>query len=206
MADFAGFKSLVCSAFYSPWSVPAWSPLSDCLHLRVSERYLQECSTLSCSILKFARDSERLRVDHRSLLSRWSWHLKTNMRLWYHLICSTPLSSKISFIPPSVSARPPPSEPDLFPPSMPFEVKACVEAESECKPLLWCNRTPQQVVWSCFGPEKLLKKKKKMEASHELRGSGNQLYLQWPLSFFIFILTYSLIFSLNPDFGFSSKL
>lgn len=46
-------------------------------------------------------------------------------------------------------------------------------------------------------------KKKKMEASHELSGSANQLYLQCPLSFFLFILTYSLIFSL--DFGFSSK-
>lgn len=64
-------------------------------------------------------------VDHSSLHSRWSWGLKTNMPLWYHLICSAPLSAKISFIPPTVATHTPPSEPDVLPPSVPFEVKAC---------------------------------------------------------------------------------
>lgn len=93
----------------------------------VCDCYLQECSTLSCNIFKLSWETQiPCGVDHRSLHTRWSWHLKTNMRLWYHLICSTPLSSKISFIPPFVPARTPPSEPDLLFPSMPFEVKACV--------------------------------------------------------------------------------
>lgn len=46
---------------------------------------------------------------------------------WYHLICWTPLSSKISLYPPPHHTRThPPSKPDLLSPSTPFEVKACV--------------------------------------------------------------------------------
>lgn len=95
------------------------------------------------------------RADHRSQQSCRSRQMKTNMLGWYHLICSTPLSSKISLYYPPYPHAPTPLNQTYSPSLCTLWGKSLrVEAESECKPLLWCNRTPQQVVWSCIGPEK----------------------------------------------------
>lgn len=116
-------------------------------------------------------------VDHRSLHSRWSWCLKTNMPLWYHLICSAPLSAKISFIPPTVAARTPPSEPDVLPPSLPFEVKACALRQrvnvSHCYGVTGLH---SRLFDPVLDLKSFFKKKKKNNLeTYELRGSGDRL-------------------------------
>ena len=111
---------------------------------------------------QYLKVSLRLRVPAGSTIdlsrSRSSRQLKTNIVGRYHLISWTPLSSKISLYTSTPYTRifthhPPnstrsPSLCTLWGKSL------CVEAGSECKPLLRCNRTLQQVVWSCIGPEK----------------------------------------------------
>lgn len=98
------------------------------------------------------------------------------MPLGYHLICSAPLSAKISFIPPTVAARTPPSEPDVLPPSMPFEVKACALRQrvnvSHCYGVTGLH---SRLFDPVLGLKSFFKKTKNLETSYELRGSGDQL-------------------------------
>lgn len=75
---------------------------------------------------------------------------------WYNLICWTPLSSKISLYSPPYPHTPTLKTRLTLSLYTLWGESLSVEAESECKPLLWCNRTLQQAVWSCFGPEKPL--------------------------------------------------
>lgn len=101
--------------------------------------------TFSCNIEKVSlRFGVPAGPDHRSQQSCRSRQMKTNMLGWYHLICSTPLSSKISlYYPPYPHAPTPLNQTYSSSPCTLWGKSLCVEAESECKPLLWCNRTPQ---------------------------------------------------------------
>lgn len=151
---FSGFKDASVFPLYRQWSVPSCSLLTSCLYLRLLNAIYQSTSLTPAISKSFLEIESACGVDHRSQQSCRSRQLKTNMVGWYHLICWTPLSSKISLYSP------------LYPHAPTLQTRLtlslytlwgkslCVEAGSECKPLLWCNRTPQQVVWSCFGPEK----------------------------------------------------
>ncbi len=98
------FQRRLCMSLKRQLSVPTGSLFNSCLYLRLSNSNYQS-SSLSPAISKsFLEIVSACGVDHRSQQSRRSRQLKTNMVRWYHLICWTPLSSKISLYSPPSSA------------------------------------------------------------------------------------------------------